>query len=260
MDSDKFDKLAKALTNDTTRRGVLGGLAGILASVVGAGSTEARKRAQGGKGAKQKKCRNEGHPCEGNQECCAGLVCRVTGPGNAERCAKPICPKPKCNCSTCTCKHHGDCATGCCKGGYCCPKGKCEPKPPCPTTCPKDYCGALKVPKGCPPVDCPCPKGYECKDHKCVPCECKDKDGNCIVCPPKPVYCDGNDSPKQCPKNMKVQYTCKDTSTCPAEYHGVVEVECVDDKTPVCVYKQNQPKEGQPIPGCYPVKCSNNAS
>jgi len=182
MDSDKFDKLAKALTNDTTRRGVLGGLAGILASVVGAGSTEARERAQGGKGAKQKKCRHEGHPCEGNQKCCGKLDCRVTGPGNAKRCAKPVCPEHKCDGRTCTCKYHGDCATGCCHKGYCCPKGKCKPKPECPTECPTDYCGDLEVPKGCPPITCECPKGYKCKDDYCVKCKCVNKYGHCKEC------------------------------------------------------------------------------
>jgi hypothetical protein len=34
-------------------------------------------------------CRGEGKPCEGNRECCAGLVCRVTGPGAARRCSRP---------------------------------------------------------------------------------------------------------------------------------------------------------------------------
>jgi hypothetical protein len=31
-------------------------------------------------------CRGEGHPCEGNQECCAGLICNSGGPGSANRC------------------------------------------------------------------------------------------------------------------------------------------------------------------------------
>jgi hypothetical protein len=31
-------------------------------------------------------CRKEGHPCEGNQTCCPGLSCAVSGPGAAERC------------------------------------------------------------------------------------------------------------------------------------------------------------------------------
>ncbi len=35
------------------------------------------------------RCRGEGKPCEGNRECCAGLVCRVTGPGAGRRCSRP---------------------------------------------------------------------------------------------------------------------------------------------------------------------------
>jgi hypothetical protein len=238
MDGEKFDKIAKVLSNDTTRRGVLGGLAGILASVVGTSSTEARKRAQGGKkgGGKPDKCRKEGHPCEGNQKCCPGLKCRVTGPGNAERCAKPVCPPAKCNCSTCKCKKGDDCATGCCKDGYCCPKDKCAPPPECPTTCPKDFCGDLKVPKGCPPVTCKCPKGYECKDYKCVPVKCP------TACPTD--YCGEFEVPKGCPpvkcpkcpdgyecKNYKCVKKCP--TACPTDYCGEFEV----------------PK------GCPPVKC-----
>jgi hypothetical protein len=45
---------------------------------------------QGGPGASG--CRGEGHPCEGNQVCCEGLVCPEakgeTPPGNARRCTK----------------------------------------------------------------------------------------------------------------------------------------------------------------------------
>ena len=76
-----FDELAQGLANRTvTRRRALAVLA---ASAAGALFPFARA-AEGQPG-----CRRIGHPCEGNQECCPGLVCRVTGPGNAERCAKP---------------------------------------------------------------------------------------------------------------------------------------------------------------------------
>lgn len=32
------------------------------------------------------KCASEGHPCEGNQVCCEGLVCGTSGQGSARRC------------------------------------------------------------------------------------------------------------------------------------------------------------------------------
>ena len=81
MDQDRFDNVVKSLASGADRRSVLkrvagGALAGLLAL-------------RGGQAAAQPGCRRAGHPCEGNQECCPGLVCRVTGPGNAARCAKP---------------------------------------------------------------------------------------------------------------------------------------------------------------------------
>jgi hypothetical protein len=43
----------------------------------------------GGQSRAQPGCRGEGKSCEGNQQCCAGLACLVTGPGNTRRCARP---------------------------------------------------------------------------------------------------------------------------------------------------------------------------
>ena len=82
MEGKRFDQFVKLLgTGGVPRRAVLkraagGVLAGLLAL-------------RGSRAAAQPGCRQEGHPCEGNQECCPGLVCRVTGPGNATRCAPP---------------------------------------------------------------------------------------------------------------------------------------------------------------------------
>ena len=82
MDDKRFDELVRQLgaagepRRAFLKRAVGGALAGLLAL---------RGREVGA----APKCRKEGHPCEGNQVCCPGLVCRVTGPGNAERCAKP---------------------------------------------------------------------------------------------------------------------------------------------------------------------------
>jgi hypothetical protein len=38
-----------------------------------------------GSNPEQPLCREEGHPCEGSQECCPGLDCKVSGPGRAKR-------------------------------------------------------------------------------------------------------------------------------------------------------------------------------
>ena len=82
MDDKRFDELVRQLgaageaRRTFLKRAVGGALAGLLAL-------------RGREVSAQPGCRREGHPCEGNQECCPGLECRVTGPGNAERCAKP---------------------------------------------------------------------------------------------------------------------------------------------------------------------------
>ena len=53
------------------------------------------------------KCREAGHPCEGNQQCCDGLVCIVSGPGKARRCA--ACPDGQVAC-------RGSCVPTCAGG------------------------------------------------------------------------------------------------------------------------------------------------
>ncbi len=79
MDAQQFDTLARSLAAGGSRRHVLarlarGAVGGALALAVGT-----RVGAQPG-------CRQEGHPCEGNQECCPGLTCEPSGPGAAQRC------------------------------------------------------------------------------------------------------------------------------------------------------------------------------
>jgi hypothetical protein len=83
MDSGRFDALTKVVGGGANRRRVLRGvlgsaLVGGAVAFTGAGHAQA-----------QPGCREECHPCEGNQECCPGLECRVTGPGNTKRCTKP---------------------------------------------------------------------------------------------------------------------------------------------------------------------------
>ena len=96
MDQDRFERIAKILAEAEAegvgRRALLkglvaGGVAGLLAlrggqgAQVGAADDDDHDR--------PKKCRKAGHPCEGNEECCPGLECRVAWPGHAKRCAKP---------------------------------------------------------------------------------------------------------------------------------------------------------------------------
>jgi hypothetical protein len=74
MDARQFDTLTKLLATRTPRRAAL---AALLAAGVAAHRSPAS--AQPG-------CRREGHPCEGNQVCCEGLVCSESGQGSSRRC------------------------------------------------------------------------------------------------------------------------------------------------------------------------------
>ena len=126
-----LDELARGMaTGEVTRRRALGMLAGAAAgAVVGVRGAQA-----------QPGCRRAGHPCEGNQECCPGLVCvEAAGPGQAARCVRPV-PVPK-KCF-----------------------GKCSKKHPCP-----EGCECVKVVAGKCSKKGTCPKGFWCnKWGKCV--------------------------------------------------------------------------------------------
>jgi len=90
MDSERFDAWTRGVGNGASRRRVLrallgGALAAPLALALALGS---------GRSGAQPGCRQAGNPCEGNQDCCAGLVCRRSGPGSAARCTRPPTPTP----------------------------------------------------------------------------------------------------------------------------------------------------------------------
>jgi hypothetical protein len=98
----RFDDLSRFLARASgSRRRLIGGLiaSGGLAAFGQAADAkkggksdkpkEASTKAKPGKpeGAKAApKCAGEGHPCEGNQVCCEGLICGATGNGSARRC------------------------------------------------------------------------------------------------------------------------------------------------------------------------------
>lgn len=104
MDGPRFDKLTKTLAQGVSRRQVLKALTGVLAGSVichdgGALCARDAQCCSGSCGADHRcagdpACRGEGHPCEGNQTCCAGLVCRASGPGKALRWTTPCTPPP----------------------------------------------------------------------------------------------------------------------------------------------------------------------
>ena len=96
MDYRDFDHLVRSMADGISRRSVLRRVAGSAITsplaLVGISATAAQgtkdkdkdkdKRAkenQGNQGNEgdpgSSACRGEGHPCEGNQVCCAGLVC-----------------------------------------------------------------------------------------------------------------------------------------------------------------------------------------
>src|SRR5215212_246004 len=108
MEHDHFDRIARAMAAGVSRRSMLRraagsamtsplGLFGISAAVAQGNSNKDKEKDkgkekdqgnQGNQGAPGNSgCRGEGHPCEGNQVCCAGLTCGPEGPGNAMRCA-----------------------------------------------------------------------------------------------------------------------------------------------------------------------------
>jgi hypothetical protein len=113
MDFEHLDRLARALAAGVSRRSILRRAAGSAITsplaLVGISATAAQgtkdkdkdkdtdKKAKGTQGNQSGEggpgasaCRGEGHPCEGNQVCCAGLDCPeakgTTPPGNARRC------------------------------------------------------------------------------------------------------------------------------------------------------------------------------
>jgi hypothetical protein len=115
MDYRDFDHLVRSMADGISRRSILRRAAGSaltsplaflgISTTAAQGNKEKDKDKEkdkkdkenqgnqgdeGGPGASA--CRGEGHPCEGNQDCCAGLDCPEakgdTPPGNARRCSK----------------------------------------------------------------------------------------------------------------------------------------------------------------------------
>ena len=112
MEHEHFDRIARAMAAGVSRRSMLRRAAGsAMTSPLGlfgvsAAAAQGNKNKDKDKGKEKDKgnqggaaggpgnsaCRGEGHPCEGNQVCCAGLTCGTSGPGNALRCSAGLPP------------------------------------------------------------------------------------------------------------------------------------------------------------------------
>jgi hypothetical protein len=103
MDTQEFDHLARAMAAGVSRRSVLRRVMGSAvvspAALFGATAASADGKKKDKNKNKDNKpggntaspaCRDVGHPCMGNQECCAGLQCLPSGPGSALRCGVSI--------------------------------------------------------------------------------------------------------------------------------------------------------------------------
>ncbi len=110
-------------------------------------------------------CRGEGHPCEGNQTCCDGLVCKVSGPGAAERCT--ACPSGQIACAN-------ECIPACTASDQCHVGGECDPET-----------GACTNPKAADGTSCndddPCTLGGTCQNGTCggAPKDCSGEGDVC---------------------------------------------------------------------------------
>jgi len=119
VDDQKFDALAKGLASGRVSRRTLvralgGGMLGVLAAAAGRADPAAAQAA----------CRGAGHPCEGTQACCAGLVCQASGPGGALRCTACRPGTKACGAACAACCSDSDCSgatchTGTCQNGAC---------------------------------------------------------------------------------------------------------------------------------------------
>ena len=163
--STNLDQVASGLASGTiTRRRALAAIgAGALGTLLPWAS----------KAQADPKCRKEGHPCEGNQECCSGLVCSEkggAGPGKAKRCVKPEdekCDKTKSCDNDKDCKTHGDDYECSCTEKVVVKKEECDPRKP------------------------KCDKGCECKYDKTSKkyyCVCKVEKNYCL-CKEEKHYC-----------------------------------------------------------------------
>jgi hypothetical protein len=175
MDDSRFDALARALARPRTRRSVLAGVTALAAGVL-------VRRADGGAAPE---CRSEGHPCEGNQTCCDGLVCAVSGPGNVARCTP--CPDGQIACG-------GVCIPECVAIDACHLAGVCDPVARACTNPPALAGTACDDGNACTQTDL-CDGSGTCVGHDSVVCAPLDQCHVAGVCDPLTGACSNPNAP-----------------------------------------------------------------
>jgi hypothetical protein len=194
VENNEFDALARRLARAHSRRSMLKNLGAVALGAMGLARISGVEA--------KPSCRNEGHPCEGNQTCCDGLACIASGPGSALRCT--VCPtgttlvdgacvsESACDdgiqngdetdvdcggsCAPCAdgkmCLGDQDCASGHCEGGGCAAAETCSDLIKNGSETDVDCGGGA-----CPPcadgktcvIDSDCESGH-CIDSSCSPC------------------------------------------------------------------------------------------
>jgi hypothetical protein len=183
-------------------------------------------------------CRGAGHPCEGNQTCCDGLVCVVSGPGAAHRCTP--CPAGQIACG-------GVCINACVASDQCHDAGVCDPAAQACTNPPKADGSACSDGDACTQTDT-CQAGV-CTGGNPVVCAAQDQCHVAGVCNPSDGSCsnpnatDGtscNDGNACTTGDVCVAGICTGTPVdCPAPTACQISVTC-DPSSGSCV-AVNQP-------------------
>jgi hypothetical protein len=146
MDADRFDTLARSLTDARSRRAALTALLGSTLSLVGLAETEAKKKCPPCKKRKNGNCKKnkpDGTACPGGT-CRGGRCIPANGCPPDRVCGNGCCPDGQ------TCQQ-GQCAAG----GNGCPDGQ----KPCGTAC-------ILAGQCCTDTDCP--TGTTCCDRLCT--------------------------------------------------------------------------------------------
>ena len=170
MDGRQFDQFARALAGARSRRSVFKSLGAAALGAAGFARFSGAEAASS--------CRGAGHPCEGNQTCCDGLVCVVSGPGAAQRCTP--CPAGQIACG-------GVCINACVASDQCHDVGVCDPAAQACTNPPKADGTTCNDGDACTQTDT-CQAGV-CTGGNPVVCTAQDQCHVAGVCNPSDGSC-----------------------------------------------------------------------